>query len=248
MLPWHQTLYILTTSHPWVRGRSIPRILPVAVTPIAWSQRVSRHSSSTPHLAAVPTSRHQSSGCSPHSGRGLAPAGGGEGNISTQMHTWKPDPRPMDCHPATHKPPIPSPCMPLHFIPSHLITFHPIPSLPIPTHPTPFHHIPSHFISSHPIVSPSISFHSISLHPISSSPVPLHLTYRISTISPDFISSLLTPFHPIACHCFPFHTIPFHPNLSLPIPSQPLSYHHILSHPIPSISSLSIPSNLIPSC
>lgn len=219
MLPWHQTLYILTTSHPWVRGRSIPRILPVAVTPIAWSQRVSRHSSSTPHLAAVPTSRHQSSGCSPHSGRGLAPAGGGEGNISTQMHTWKPDPRPMDCHPATHKPPIPSPCMPLHFIPSHLIPPHSITSHHISSHPISFHPNSSHRIPSHPI-----TFHLFPSHCFPFHLIPFYLTASHliqSRATPSYLSHLnhLTRFHLISSHPIPSH------RMSL----LPISYHSIPS-------------------
>lgn len=219
MLPWHQTLYILTTSHPWVRGRSIPRILPVAVTPIAWSQRVSRHSSSTPHLAAVPTSRHQSSGCSPHSGRGLAPAGGGEGNISTQMHTWKPDPRPMDCHPATHKPPIPSPCMPLHFIPSHLIPPHSITS----------HHISSHPISSHPNSSHPIPSHPITFHLFPSHCFPFHLIPFYLTAS-HLIQSRATPSYLSHLN----HLTRFHLTSSHPIPSHHMSLLPISYHPIPS--------------
>lgn len=65
------------------QSRSPPAFpAPPTVTPNARSPAVNRQSSRALHLAAVSMSRHQSSGRSPHSWRGLAPAVGGERRLS----------------------------------------------------------------------------------------------------------------------------------------------------------------------
>lgn len=84
---WGQKRQDLSTRTLPCWGRAtLP--LQMAFTPRSRSQTASRHSSSTPHLAAVPTSRHHSSGRSPHSGRGLAPAGGGGDKKQGHQHPW----------------------------------------------------------------------------------------------------------------------------------------------------------------
>lgn len=92
---------------------------PGVVTPRAWSQTVIRQSCSAPHLAAVTTSRHQSSGRSLHSWRGLAPAAGGVGDrqplgypetISSPAPTSPPVPQPQPCPTSRGRRSSPSRC------------------------------------------------------------------------------------------------------------------------------------------